>query len=36
MDLEKEIIIKDGKGLTINFITSQGKTILNGVSIKKY
>jgi beta-galactosidase len=36
VDLEKELTIKNGKGLNIEFSATSGKTILNGISILKY
>ena len=34
-ELEKEVVIKNGKGIEVSFNASSGKTILNGISIKK-
>jgi beta-galactosidase len=36
VDLEKEVIVKNGRGITIQFAAIAGKTLLNGISIKKY
>ena len=33
--LDKEINVKDKKGIEVSFNGSKGKTILNGVSIKR-
>ena len=35
IELDKEIIVKSGEGLTVGFTSTAGKTILNGVSIEK-
>jgi beta-galactosidase len=34
-EFEKEVMVKNGKGIEVNFNASSGKTILNGISIKK-
>ncbi len=36
VDLEKEVVVQNGEGITIQFFATSGKTLLNGISIKKY